>query len=178
RDMHGKDLFDRVVCNIKRLVSLRDAHKPGFRIEISYVVNAINIHQREKIQELASRLGVNWVLFRKMNIRSYNRKIAPQNGACQVPGEEKRTPSACLNGWFYLTLRLDGKTSYCYRFHQTHPGDINKVSLKKFWLSRQMMNMRLLGKYGYLQKKFKECQRCPFYDKNIQCLQDLKEGIL
>ena len=30
-DLHGKDLFDRVVNNIKRLVSLRDAGKPGFR---------------------------------------------------------------------------------------------------------------------------------------------------
>ena len=30
-----------------------------------------------------------------------------------------------------------------------------------------MMNMRLLGKYGQIQKIFKVCQTCLFYDENI-----------
>ena len=84
RDLHGKDLFDRVVNNIKRLVSLRDAGKPGFRIEIAYIVNAVNIDQKQKMQDLASRLGVNAVYFKKMNVHAYNREIALPEGPCQI----------------------------------------------------------------------------------------------
>ena len=49
-------------------------------------------------------------------------------------------------------------------------GDFDKWSLKQLWLSTHMMNMRLLGKYGHIQKMYKACQTCPFYDENIQAL--------
>lgn len=176
RDLQGKDFFDRVISNIKRLARLRKTGKPGFFIEIAYVLNAVNVHQKEKIQELAADLEANWIIFRKMNIRSYNRQIALQDENCRISGEKRKSPPRCLNGWFYLTVRLDGKTSYCYRLHQTGPGDIHKQSLKDIWLSKQAMAMRLLGKYGYLQKKFKECRLCPFYEENIQRSKRLREG--
>lgn len=171
QDMHGKDMFDCVVANIERLVSLRDAGKPGFIVEIVYIVNAMNTAQKQKMRDLASRLGVNWVTFTKMNVHDYNRRIALPEG--RRGHDEKRTPPACFNAWFNVIVRLDGSLSSCYRIHQMHGCDIKKRSFKQVWLSRHMMNMRLLGKYGHIQKIFKECQTCSYYDKNIQYFQDL-----
>ena len=90
-----------------------------------------------------------------------------------LEGEEKRTPPACLNGWFYMIVKSDGSTSICCRIHQMHLGDFDKGSLKQLWLSTHMMNMRLLGKYGQIQKMFKACQTCPYYDENIKRAQDV-----
>jgi MoaA/NifB/PqqE/SkfB family radical SAM enzyme len=64
-DLYGKNLFDRVVANIRRLVSLRDAGKPEFLIEIIYIVNAVNINQKQKMLDLATQLGVKWVFLKK-----------------------------------------------------------------------------------------------------------------
>ena len=54
-----------------------------------------------------------------------------------------------------------------------HLGGFDKGSLKELWLSTHMMNMRLLGKYSYIQKMYKACQTCPFYDDNIERAKDL-----
>jgi hypothetical protein len=54
-----------------------------------------------------------------------------------------------------------------------HLGDFGKMSFKQLWLSGHMMNMRLLGKYGQIQKMFKACQTCPDYDENIRRSQTL-----
>ena len=64
-ELQGKDLFDRVVNNIERLVSLRDAGKPGFIIEITYIVNAVNIDQKQKMRELGQPTWGQWGLFFK-----------------------------------------------------------------------------------------------------------------
>ena len=177
RDLQGKDLFDRVVANIERLVYLRDTCKPEFLIEIVYIVNAANVNQKQEMQELASRLGVHAVYFKKMNVHTYNREIALTDDLrSNSDGEKKRTPPACLNGWFYMIATSDANSSTCCRIPQMQLGDLKQESLKQIWLSPRMMNMRLLGKYGHIQKMFKACQTCPFYDQNIRRSKDLVEA--
>lgn len=174
RDLHGKDFFDRVVANIKRLVSLRDSGKPGFLIEIVFIVSAVNIGQKQKMRDLASKLGVHSVYFKEMNVHAYNQGIAlPDSTMSGSEGEKKRTPPVCLNGWFYMIARSDNHFSTCCRILRMPLGDFDKQSLKQVWLAPRMMNIRLLGKYGQIQKMFKACQTCPFYDQNIQRARDL-----
>jgi len=122
------------------------------------------------MQDLANQWGVNSVYFGKMNVHAYNKEIAlAEDFLSGVEGEEVRTPPVCLNGWFYLIVKAgDDNTSTCCRIHQMRLGDFKKWSLKELWLSSKMMNMRLLGKYGQIQKMFKACQTCPYYDKNIE----------
>jgi MoaA/NifB/PqqE/SkfB family radical SAM enzyme len=175
-DLQGKDLFDRVVANIERLVSLRDSGKPGFQVEIAYIVNALNINQKQKMQDLASKLGVNAVYFKIMNVHAYNKEISlPKSSMPDLKGEEKRTPAACLNGWFYLIARAEDKASTCCRIPQMNLGDFDQWSLKQLWFSKRMMDMRLLGKYGHIQKMYKACQTCPDYDDNIRRSHTLAE---
>ncbi|MDP2653379.1 MAG: radical SAM protein [Candidatus Omnitrophota bacterium] len=169
RDVQGKDLFDRVVANIERLVSLRDAGKPEFLIEIVYIVNEMNVHQKQQMRDLASRLGVRQIYFKRMNVHAYNRDIAlPDDPGADPEGEQKRTPPACLNGWFYLIATSNRNTSSCCRIPEMNLGELDRRSLKDIWLSPRMMNMRLLGKYGHIQKMYKACATCPFYDQNIR----------
>lgn len=170
RDLHGKDFFGRVVKNIKRLATLRDNGKPGFLIDIAYIVNSMNIDQKQKMGDLACRLGVRKLHFTKMSPTQYNKGIALDKSL--LGDEKKRTPAACLNGWFYMVATSDGKLSTCYRIYQMSHGDLNKESFKNIWLSPHMMKLRLLGKYGYIQKKNKVCQVCPFYEENIGLLQN------
>ena len=164
--LQGRDLFDRVVNNIKRLVALRDAGKPGFLIEISYVMNAVNIRQKQRMRDWALRLGVEEVGFIEMHEDAYNSKIALLEASRER--EKKRSPPACLNGWFFMAVKLNGSASICCRILRMPYGDLAKNSFKKFWLSRQMMNMRLLGKYGYMPERYATCRVCPYYEINVQ----------
>ena len=174
RDLQGKDLFDRVVANIKQLVHLRDTVKPEFYIEIGYIVNADNVHQAQEMKDLAVQLGVNFLTFKKMNVHEYNRDIAlPEDSSSVISGEDRRTPPKCLRGWFYIIIKPDDTTSLCCRVHQMHLGDFEKMSLKEFWFSQHIMNVRMLGKHGQLQKRYKACQTCPFYDVNVKRMQDV-----
>lgn len=174
RELHGKDLFDRVVSNIKQLIHLRDTIKPGFYIEIGCVVNASNVNQAQEMREFAAELGVNYLLFKKMNVHEYNRDIAlPEVPNSELSGEIRRTPPECLQGWFYVIIKPDDKTSFCCRVNEMPLGALEKMSFKEFWLSRHIMNMRLLGKHGYTQKRYKACLTCPFYEKNIKWMKEV-----
>lgn len=164
REVQGKDLFDRVVANIKRLVSLRDKDKPSFIIDIAYIVNILNVSQKQQMINLAKQLGVHSVDFKRMNEHPNNKNVALPEGL-QHGG--KRTPPACLNGWFYMGVSEDISTTCCL-IPQMGVGMLRKDKLKEIWLSSRTMKMRVFGKYGYIQKMYSACQNCSFYDQNIQ----------
>lgn len=173
RQVQGNDLFDRVVANIKRLVTLRDILKPSFHIEICYVLNAENIDQSEQMKELTRQLGVNSLYFEKMNVHDFNRDIAlSEDPKIELSGEDRRTPPQCLHGWFFIIFKPENVVSTCCRIRSMHLGDFDKMSFKEMWLSTHMMNVRMMGKHGIIQKRNKPCQTCPFYGKNIKRMQD------
>ena len=177
--LHGKDHFDHVVNNIKRLVSLRDAVKPKFRIEIIFVINALNINQQLQMRRLGAYLGVNNVFFQKMKKSPYNSNIALKElSGPEETNENKQSPPACLNGWFYSVIELkEGNVKTCSGTPSLSPGNFNKRSFKQVWLSSKMMNRRLLEKYGHIKKMFKECQTCFYYDKNMQLMRILNQMV-
>lgn len=169
KELQGKDLFDRVVANIERLIFLRDTVKPSFTIEIVYIVNAENADQAQRMRELATQWRVNWLNYKKMNVHAYNRDIAlPEDQTLEIAGENRRTPSECLNGWFYVIIKPGDGASICCRIHRMHLGEAEPWSFKKLWLSSHMMNVRLLGKHGQTQKRYAACQTCPDYERNIR----------
>lgn len=175
RELQGNDFFDRVVANIERLVSLRDAMKPAFFIEIAYIVNAVNVKYEQDMCSLASRMGVNSVHFKKMDVHGYNRNVA--FGGCVFEAERKKRPPACLNGWFSVVVRLDGSTSTCCRVKKMPLGNFQKMSFRELWFSPSMMRMRLQGKYGHIQKKYEACKTCLYYDENMRRLHALARNI-
>ncbi len=146
-ELQGKDFFDRVVANIRQLVLMRDAHKPEFEIEIAYIVNALNVNEMQRMKELSSQLGVNLVDFQKMRPYTYNQNIALSEYP-ELDIYRKENPPRGLNGWFFVLLTSDGKFNSCYK---DSGSDFDQDSLKAFWLSPEMMKLRLLGKSGQVQ---------------------------
>ena len=172
QELQGKDLYDRVIANIERLVALRDARKPKFRIDISYVINEHNIGQKQEMLALAAKLGINYVDYRKMLVNDYNKDIkVPGEYVSNLENGAKRTPPSCLNGWFYLLVMSGGNFSNCYMIPELGQGNLDQSTFKQFWYSPQMNKIRLMGKKGDTQKVFKACQTCPCYSDNIQRLQ-------
>lgn len=168
-ELKEKDFFDRVIANIKRLVFLRDSEKPEFYIELYFIVNSKNISQKQKIHDLAMEWGVNSIQFIDMHVHEYNKHISfPESHSSAPMGEVKKTPPVCANGWFNTVINLNGNVSTCCRIIKMHSVDFNKSGFKQFWLSSRMKYLRLLGKRGYIQKMFKACQTCPWYDKNME----------
>ena len=185
-ELKGKDFFDRVISNIKRLVTLRDTIKLGFDIKIRCVVNAANVGQKQKMQEMAEGLGLDPVDFVDMNMHEYNQEIGLPSSPMEdtvsrilrevfqssdtafgdYRDDENKAPPVCLNGWFYVLVMSSGHLSICYRIPHMRKGDLDKRSFKDFWLSPHMKEMRLLGKYGHIQKMYKVCQICPFHREN------------
>ncbi len=152
RLLQGKDFFDRVIANIKRLVALRNTMKPGFHIEIDYVMNMMNIHQKQRMQELVAELGVNSVFFKKMKVHEYNQSVAiPEDLKTEAEYEEIIFPPSSLNGWFYILVGTEGNFDPFYQIPEGSLGGFDKYSLKDFWLSTQMMKLRLLGKNGQIR---------------------------
>lgn len=171
--LKGKDFFDRAVANIRRLVHLRDTIKPAFHIEIACIVNAINANYTQEMKQLATDLKVDTLFFEKMNVHAYNRDIAlPENSDSEIAGEDRLTPPECLHGWFYMVLKPEDEASICCRIKKMHLGNLSHFSFKTFWHSQHLMNVRLMGKHGILQKRHQACTVCPFYEKNIKRMQD------
>ena len=122
---------------------------------------------------MASRLGVNDVFFKEMHLRPYNDRVAVLSKS--KASRNENTPRICLNGWFQLVIGPDTMYSLCCQIKPSHPIDFEKCSLKKFWLSKQMMKMRLLIKKGHVLKKYKDCQTCQSSYKNSERLKDVLE---
>lgn len=108
-----------------------------------------------------------------MHIRPYNDRaiVLPE----AIEGEKRGTPRTCLNGWFQMIIGSGNITSICCQVHPERYGGFDKCSFKKFWFSPQLMKMRLLGKYGYIQKMYKACQTCQHYEKNMKRIQNIVE---
>lgn len=182
-NLHGKDLFDHVINNIKRLIFLRDETKPRFRVEINYIVNTLDNNQKQKIQELTSHLGVNAVNIEK-EAHVSDEEMALTQGAMERKG---RAPGACVDGWFQIMAMSNGNLTICPWVYHLDRADIDcgplkraalkQGSLKEVWLSKTMAKMRFLKKSGYFAKKFTACQNCPSYGKNMRRLKDSR-GVL
>lgn len=165
--VHGKDLFERVVANIKRLVALRDMVKPSFHIEITYIINRLNVDLKDRMLELAAQWGVPIVDYKVMNEHPSNKEFSlPDVYDVSLRPAVNKTPPACLNGWFYLIVSDEVATKCCLIPHM-NLGDLGQQSLKEIWLSPRMMKTRFLGKYGYIQKMYSACQACSYYEENL-----------
>lgn len=172
-ELKRADLFDQVVANIRHLVSLRDSVKPDLKVDTVYVVNKLNADQQEEMKKLTSQLGVNAQRFIDMDVSSYNIDIASANWDLKTMEPlDKRTPELCLNGWFNIIIKLDGKISTCSQIREMPLGNMNNMTFKEFWHSQPMDNIRLLGRCGGIQKRYQVCRRCIYYDDNVSRTKD------
>ena len=161
RKLQGRDLFGRVIKNIRRLAAARDLKKPGLKIEVVCVVNKLNVSVKDDVRRLTTSLGVDSFVPVRMQESSYNEGLrlgAGDGGTCTGVGAD--ATRFCVNGWFYAAATVEGKMSLCCQLDEMQIADLKKVSLKEAWLSKEFMRMRRLGKSGRLGGKFDECKQC------------------
>ncbi len=172
--IHGADHFNKVIANIKALSRMNGASGKDGLMSVTCIINKLNASRTGEISKLMNDMGINSVDFKPMQPHAHNQDIL-------VP--QKDQPAHCLNqpplfkwcfqGWFYISIRLDGQISYCCYVNEMNAARLNKGSLKAAWRSLSLMKARLLGKTGQLGRKFRECPGCAFRKQNTAVLAEL-----
>ncbi len=142
--VHGKNLFSHVTANIHRLAQLRKTHNQKFRIEVTYLLNTLNLAPQQKILLFMKSLGVDATRISVANSFEHTRPIHLPSPRAQ----HDIKPVPC--GWYSASVRLDGKLNICCYLPHEIAADLNAVSLKKAWHSGSFKRMRqtvLSGKY-------------------------------
>ena len=164
--LHGKDLFDRAIDNIRQLVRLRDTGRSSLRIKVIYVINRMNYQQIDVARRLTQGLGVDTFVPTVMNEYAWNRNVRVDVAPGIFSGEGGIS-EVCFNGWFYTILDLDGKIRLCFQVPNIEVLNITGKSFSEVWSSDAFMQARLAGKHGQWSKKFKDCQACVRFRQNM-----------
>lgn len=159
-EMQGRDLFERVLENLRILVHLRDTCKPGLRVEISFVSNRRNAGELQELQKLGKQLGVCAVNAVRMLPTPYSGELG-----LDVDQEREAVRSGavfplCYNGWFNFVVSVDGKVSLCCSIDRMVKADFYKSSLVEIWNSKEFQAMRAGGARGVFHQVFPECRNC------------------
>ncbi len=174
RLLQGRDLFTRVTGNIARLVRYRDAHKPSLRIKIICVVNELNRGAVREMTRIMNGMGVDAFAPTLMQVTGLSRPLKP---AVPLDGDvlsgQAQPCVLCFNGWFAVSIALDGSLSLCCHVTRMKIGSVARMPLCKVWASPAFMRMRLAGKYGHFQERFDECRACRAHERNTQVAKEL-----
>ena len=165
RTLHGKDLFCRVVANIRELARLRQDINPGFRIETAFVMNRLNHRQHDGMMSFAKDLGVDRVLEIPVELNPYNQVLG--TGPCpagRTAPQKRGLP--CFFSWYNSFVRVDGKVNICCYLNRVVMADLARVSFKTAWLSSTYARMRTLALSAGFRDGREECCQCPERQKN------------
>ncbi len=174
RLLQGRDLFSRVTGNIARLVRYRDTYKPSLKIEIVCVVNNMNRLLLGEMTAAMKALRVDVFAPKLMQVTdlSWDLKPAASAGHDVLSGQAGFC-ALCFNGWFSVSIELNGSLSLCCHVPQMKTVSLVRMSLRKAWASTVLMRLRVAGKYGHFKEKFEDCHACRVYKRNRQVAQGL-----
>jgi MoaA/NifB/PqqE/SkfB family radical SAM enzyme len=165
RELQGKDLFMRVIKNIRELARLRPKYNPNFYIEVVFVVNRLNEQSLQKTEDLVRKLGADHVQRKKFQPSDHNLHM-------MLPGEKQNSEIAgdwppCYHGWFYSSIKLNGDVNVCCFMQSLKIGNVLSTSFKDIWQSpmyAQARNSALTGKEPFSSDH--DCINCPAARRN------------
>ena len=164
RVLQGRDLFLRVIKNIRELARLRDRLKPDFRIEVVMVVTRLNEKGLSATESLVRKLGADSVDKKVFQPSDHNRHIMPSG---QPLAEKVSGPwPACYHGWFYSAIQLNGDVNVCTFMQRVNLGNVFTGSFKDIWASPGYVRARLAALTGDPFKHYHECINCPAARRN------------
>jgi MoaA/NifB/PqqE/SkfB family radical SAM enzyme len=174
RALQGKDLFMRVVKNIKELARLRPQINPNFRLEVVFIETSMNSENFSRTEKLVKKLGADHVRKSKFEPSEHNNHLMLDD-----PQEKKTSVEAwpsCYHGWFDSAIRINGDVNVCAFSKQLTIGNVLKNSFKDIWKSDEYAKARGLALTG--AKPFgnsHECINCRavFRNKEIGSKVDL-----
>jgi len=138
--LQGRDLFIRVIKNIRELAKLRPQLNPNFFIEVVFIVTNLNEPELLKTEQLVRKLGADFV----------NKKIfepSAHNHDIQVSHQEENVAVAgewppCYHGWFYSAVKLSGEVNVCCYTQSLTIGNVYETSFKEIWQSHAYSQAR------------------------------------
>ena len=151
---HGRDLFDRVMDNVRELTLRRNARKLPCLITVIYLLREESAVLMDEVRHFFQGLGVDKVVFR--TFVQDGLEIADKRGA-DAPD--------CFYGWFGAIA--DGTVRPCYCLPGDGKFDLKQRSFKEIWLSDDFMNVRMDGRHGRLGGRVAGgCRQCRYYSEN------------
>ncbi len=148
----GGDL-DAVRSNVIKLIELRDLHKSGASIVVSYIEQQKNMHETDLFQKFWQDAGVDFAIVRRLHSAGGVIKNIEAD-------DEQRYP--CLYPWERLVLGVNGQIHYCPQdwLHGSDIGDFRTVTIKGLWCSDVMSRLRQ-SHLNHDYCDFSLCEKCP-----------------
>lgn len=165
RALQGKDLFIKVIKNIRELARLRAEYNPDFCIEVVFVDTRLNTESLLRTESLVRRLGVDKVQKKLFEVSDHNHHImlSDEEEKIEVSGEWP----PCYHGWFYSAVRLNGDVNVCSFTKRLTIGNVLKTSFKDIWASDEYAAARASAlRGGEPFKNYHECINCRVASRN------------
>lgn len=158
RALQGKDLFMRVIRNIRELARLRPQLNPNFRMEVIFIATRLNAASQSRTESLVRALGADL-------IRKTVAEISEHNHHIKLPGHEEKANISgewppCYHGWFYSAIKLNGDVNVCCFMQRLKIGNAYATSFKDVWESEAYSRVRALALGGDTFRNYPECINC------------------
>lgn len=158
RALQGRDLFVKVIKNIRELARLRPQFNPNFRIEVVFISTRLNEESLLRTENLVRKLGADLIQKKVAEISEHNQHIMfpDQNAKAEMEGDWP----PCFYGWFYSAIKLNGDVNVCCFMQRLTIGNVFKTSFKDVWESDVYARARGSALTGDPFKKYHECINC------------------
>ncbi len=158
RALQGKNLFMRVIKNIRELARLKPQFNPNFRMEVIFIATRLNAASQSRTEGLVKKLGVDWV-------RKTVAEISEHNHHIKLPGHEDKMVITgewppCYQGWFYSAIKLNGDVNVCCFMQRLTIGNAYATSFKDVWESGAYAHARTSALTGDTFRNCHECINC------------------
>lgn len=158
RALQGKDLFMRVIKNIRELDRLRPQLNPNFRMEVIFIATRLNVASQSKTESLVKKLGVDLVRKTAAEISEHNHHIKLPDHEDKMAITSEWPP--CYHGWFYSAIKLNGDVNVCCFMQRLTIGNVYKTSFKDVWESEAYSRARVSALTGDPFRNYDECINC------------------
>ncbi len=158
RALQGRDLFVKVIKNIRELAKLRPQINPNFYIEVAVVVTRLNEESQLRTENLVRKLGAN-------RVQKKVSELNEQTCHIMVPGQEENSDiggewPGCYHGWFYSAIKLNGDVNVCCFMQRLTMGNVFETSFKEVWESDAYARARTSALTGEPFRNYQECINC------------------
>lgn len=156
--LQGKDLFIRVIKNIRELARLKPQLNPNFDLKVVFIANSVNTESQSKTENLVKKLGADVIYPKPAETYDFNDYV-------KFPGHENKTKlegewPPCYHGWFYSAIKLNGNVNVCCTMQRITIGNVFKTSFKDIWQSEGYRAVRPAALKGETFRNYDECINC------------------
>jgi len=165
RALQGRDLFVKVIKNIRELARLRPQYNPDFSIEVVIIMTSLNEGSHLKTESLVRKLGADLVQKKVFQPLDHSRHI-------MLPDQEEKEGITgqwppCYHGWFYSAIKLNGDVNVCCFMQSLTIGNVNTASFKDIWGSDVYSRTRASALKGDdIFRNDHDCINCPVAWRN------------